>query len=348
MRHHVNGKPGELPPAALLIAIPCLNEATTIAKVIAELPKELPGISRIDVIVVDDGSTDATADAARAAGALVIRHSHNKGLGIAFQTAVSYAVRYAYDLMLNVDGDGQFSSADIPRLVEPIQRGEADMVTASRFKDKRRIPNMPAAKRVGNRMMSYLVSQLVGCEYHDVSCGYRCYSREALLNINLHGRFTYTQETFLDLSEKEFRIIEVPVEVAYFQGRKSRVASKLMRYAVQTSLIIFRSYRDYFPLKTFLSIGAIFAVPATVLALWFFAHFLATGQFAGQLYAGFASAFLFAIAAMFAVLAVVTDMLDRIRVNQERILYLLKQNSAKTPIMPPMPIELLSVPRKSA
>lgn len=320
-------------PAAktLLIAIPCLNEAQTIGRVVAALPRQLPGVARIDVVVVDDGSTDGTGDVARKAGAGVLRHANNRGLGIAFQTAVSYAVEHGYDLMMNLDGDGQFSTADVPKLIEPVLTGKADMVTASRFKDASRIPDMPRAKLVGNRMMSYLISKLVGRTYHDVSCGFRCYSREALLNINLHGRFTYTQETFLDLSQKGIKIDEVPVDVQYFADRKSRVASKLTRYALLTSLIIFRSYRDYFPLKFFCSLAALFAIPATIMAMLFVYHFLATGRFSGMLYIGFTSAFLYAIAGMFLVLAIVTDMFDRTRVNQERILYLLKKRSVAPP-----------------
>ncbi len=117
----------------LLIAIPCLNEAKTIAAVVAGLPRNLPGISAIDILVVDDGSSDRSAELASAAGAVILRHSRNRGLGIAFQSAVSYAVQHGYDLMLNVDGDGQFSPNVIVRLIEPIIRGDADMVTGSRF-----------------------------------------------------------------------------------------------------------------------------------------------------------------------------------------------------------------------
>ena len=333
----VSATQDEVPAAkTLLVAIPCLNEAQTIGNVIANLPRQIPGIARVDIIVVDDGSTDGTADLARKAGAYVLRHPHNRGLSIAFQSAVSYAVQHGYDLMMNVDGDGQFSTADAPKLVEPVLRGKADMVTASRFKDASRIPDMPRTKLVGNRMMSYLISRLIGRIYHDVSCGFRCYSREALLNINLHGRFTYTQETFLDLSQKDIRIEEIPVDVQYFPERASRVASKLTRYAIQTSLIIFRSYRDYFPLKFFCSLAVLFAVPATIMALVFGYHFLSTGRFSGMLYVGFSSAFFYMIAAMFLVLAVVTDMLDRTRVNQERILYLLKKGSIATLALPPL------------
>ena len=326
---------GEQLPS-LLIAIPCLNEAATIGAVVASVPRHIAGVGRVDVLVVDDGSSDHTGEIARRTGALVLRHSRNRGLGIAFQSAVSYAIQRGYEVMLNIDGDGQFSADDIPGLVAPILNGQADMVTASRFKDQSRIPDMPKAKLLGNYMMSYLVSKLVGVKYHDVSCGFRCYSREALLRINLHGRFTYTQETFLDLSAKDIRIEEVPVDVRYFSDRKSRVARRLVPYAVNTALIIFRSYRDYFPLRFFCSMALLFAVPATLAALFFFFHFVVTGRFSGYLYVGFTAAFLYAISAMFLVLAIVTDMLDRIRANQDRILYLLKKDSMQTDaLLPP-------------
>jgi glycosyltransferase involved in cell wall biosynthesis len=318
------------PLPTLLVAIPCYNEAATIGTVVESIPRFIPGVGRVDVLVVDDGSADATADLARASGAIVVRHSRNRGLGNAFQSAVSFAVQRGYDLMLNIDGDGQFSSSDIPRVLAPVLNDDADMATASRFMDKERIPDMPQAKLIGNHMMAFLISKLVNERYHDVSCGFRCYSREALLRINLHGRFTYTQETFLDLSAKDIRIQEVPVSVRYFTSRKSRVASSLLRYGVNTALIIFRSYRDYFPLKFFCFIALIFAVPGILCGGAFFLHFLLTGHFTGYLFLGFTSAFLLGIAAMFVVVAIVADMLDRIRANQDRILYLLKKESSQS------------------
>jgi hypothetical protein len=187
------------------------------------------------------------------------------------------------------------------------------------------MPDMPKVKLIGNKMMSYLISKLVGHHYDDVSCGFRCYSREALLWLNLHGAFTYTQESFLDLSAKDLRIVEVPVTVRYFAHRKSRVAGELIRYLLQTLLIIFRAYRDYHPLKFFSSIALGFAVPAAIMSGIFLLHFLVTGKFSGYLFLGFTSAFLFFIAASFLVLGIVADMLDRIRANQDRMLYLLKK-----------------------
>jgi glycosyltransferase involved in cell wall biosynthesis len=309
----------------LLVAIPCLNEAATIAQVVQDVPCLMHGVIQVDVLVVDDGSTDATSSEATKAGALVLRHPRNFGVGKAFQTAVNYAIENSYDLMVNIDGDRQFNPQDIPKLVQPVIAGQADMVTASRFINVDMTPDMSKVKLVGNHMMSYLISRLVRQNFHDVSCGFRCYSREALLQLNLHGAFTYTQETFLDFAVKRLTIMEIPITVIYFADRKSRVAGSISKYAVNTAKIIFRGYRDYFPLRFFWGIALAFAVPAMIFATLFFGHYFVSGVFTGYLFAGFLSAFFTIMATVFIVLGIVADMLDRIRSNQERILYRLKK-----------------------
>lgn len=311
----------------LLVAIPCLNESATIAEVIQCVPRTIPGITAIDVLVVDDGSFDSTSSEAIKAGATVLKHTINRGVGTAFQSAVNYAVQHKYDLMVNIDGDRQFNPDDIPKLVAPIVNDHADMTTASRFLDSSITPEMPRVKLLGNHMMSFLISRLVRTKYSDVSCGFRCYSREALLRLNPHSTFTYTQETFLDFAVKQLHIIEVPIKVKYFKDRKSRMAGSIWNYAVNTFKIIFRGYRDYFPLRFFWGIAAVFAIPGALLTIVFFAHFLITGTFSGYLFAGFGAAFMLMMATIFLVVGIVADMLDRIRSNQERILYFLKKSS---------------------
>lgn len=310
---------------SLLVAIPCFNEEKSIAEVVANVPRRMAGIGTVTVLVVDDGSADATARLAAEAGAVVARHGVNRGVGAAFNTAVEYALEHRFDLMVNIDGDNQFNPRDIPQLAAPILAGEADMTTASRFIDPALVPDMPPAKLYGNKLMSGFISALVGTRFYDVSCGFRCYSRESLLQLNLHGAFTYTQETFIDLSVKRLRIKEVPVKVVYFAERRSRVAGNLFKYAAKTSNIILRSYRDYYPLRFFWSLALVFALPALALGWVFFSHYFATGLFTGSLYAGFSAAFLFMMATVFFVLGIVADMLVRLRVNQGKILYRLKK-----------------------
>jgi len=310
----------------LLVAIPCLNEAETISEVIEAIPVKIEGVDSIIVLVIDDGSTDNTAELAHASGAMVIRHTRNKGVGAAFKSAVDYAVANRFSLMVNIDGDHQFNPADIPKLIAPILANEADMATASRFIDPAMTPAMPKVKLWGNRMMSKLISFLTRTVFHDVSCGFRCYSHESLLHLNLHGAFTYTQETFLDFISKLLRIIEVPVAVRYFTNRKSRVAGSIVKYAVNTFKIILRGYRDYFPLRFFWGIAMAFLLPAVLSFLVFLGHFLVTGKFSGYLFSGFIAAFLAILAIIFFIMGLMADMFVRIRVNQERILYRLKKS----------------------
>lgn len=315
----------------LVVAIPCLNEEASIGQVLRDVPTTLPGITRITKLVIDDGSTDRSAEESKANGAFVIRHVANRGVGEAFKTALSYAVSQRADLMVNIDADGQFAPADIVKVINPIVTHEADFVTASRFVDATVIPDMPAVKHWGNKRMSDLISLLSGRRFYDVSCGFRAYSREAMLNLNLHGKFTYTQETFLDLSIKNIAIKEVPVHVRYFPGRKSRVAGNLFQYAYKTSKIIFRCYRDYFPLRFFWSIALFFALWAVVFGAIFWGHFFMTGRFSGQLWAGFMSGFFLMVGLAFLITGVVADMFDRMRSNQEKILYLLKKSGMHEP-----------------
>ena len=309
----------------MLVAIPCRDEAGTLPEVIARIPRHPAGIERVDVLVVDDGSEDATSQVAVAAGARVIRHGSNRGVGLAFRTAVEAALAGGYDLLVTLDGDGQFAPEEIPDLCAPVLAGECDAATGSRFLDGSTVHGMPRVKRVGNALMSALVSRLTGRRYRDVSCGFRCYGVEALLRMNLHGGFTYTQESFLDLAANHLSIAEVPITVHYFDDRRSRVAGSLPRYAARTSTILMRGYRDYFPLRFFWSLAVVPLVLGLGFAAVFLANFLRTGLFTGYLFAGFMAAFLVTVALVLLLVGLVADMLDRSRRNQERVLLLLRR-----------------------
>ena len=306
----------------LYVAIPALNERITIGQVVRAVPRNLPGVRRVEVLVVDDGSTDDTAAEARSAGATVLSHPMTRGVGAAFHTALTYVLERRGDLLVSIDADGQFNPADIPALVEPVTSGRADFTTASRFKDPALVPQMPSVKLWGNRMMSRLVSRLAGGRYFDVSCGMRCYSRKAMLNLNLMGAFTYTQEVFLNLAFKRLRIEEVPTRVrGTREFGESRVASNIFKYAVNTSRIIFRAYRDYKPMRFFGRIALWLMVPGVLLELFFFGHYLLEGRFSPHLWAGFSGAGLFGLGLMSLHMGLIGDMMNRQRVYLEELLY---------------------------
>jgi len=314
-------------PRRLLVILPALNEAATIAEVIARIPRQIAGIAQVDVLVVDDGSTDDTAAIARAAGAAVIRHAKNLGVGSAMQTGLDEAIRRQVDFAVNIDADGQFRPEDIVTLLQPLLAGEADFATASRFKDPALVPRMPLVKRLGNWGMARIVGAINGERYHDVSCGFRAYTRETMLQLMLSGVFTYTQETFLVLGQRGLRIVEVPLEVRGVREKgKSRVASNLFRYAWRTSGIIFSCVRDYSPGVFFNTVAfALFAV-AFGLATFFGLHFLRTGQFTPHLWAGFLAAFVFGLSCLSFGLGQIAAMVARIRRVQDRELYLLRKH----------------------
>ena len=306
----------------LFVALPALNEEKTIATVIAGIPRDIAGVTRLSVVVVNDGSIDGTARLSAEAGATVLSHSTPQGVGAAFHTALRYVIEQRGDLLVTLDADGQFNPADIPALARPVISGEADFSTASRFKDAALVPEMPGIKLWGNRMMSRLVSRLTGGEYFDVSCGMRCYSRKAMLHLNLLGSFTYTQEVFLNLAFKKLRIAEIPTKVrGQREFGKSRVASNLLKYAVNTSRIIFRAYRDYRPMKFFGTIAVYLLVPAVLLELFFVGHYLYAGAFSPHIWAGFTGAGLLGLAVISLHIGLIGDMLNRHRVYLEEVLY---------------------------
>lgn len=310
----------------LVVVMPALNEAATIQQVIEAIPKDIAGIDEVRVVVINDGSKDETASIAREAGADVVSHSRNRGVGAAFQTGMEAALERRADVMVNMDADGQFDPSDIAKLVAPIVAGEADFVTASRFADKDFHPEMSTSKFWGNQGMSWLISVLTGRKFYDVSCGFRAYSRETLLRLNLHGQFTYTQESFLDLTYKGLSILEVPVHVRGTREHgESRVASSLFRYAVATSKIIFRSFCDYRPILVFGTIALALLTLALVLGVFLLTHWLQTGQFTPHKWAGFTAGYLGAMGFLVGVSGLIADMLGRIRMNQERILYQMRK-----------------------
>lgn len=306
----------------LAILIPALNEEETIGQVIDSIPGNLPGIEETEIIVVDDGSTDNTSKIAGEKGATIVKHKKNMGVGKSFQDGLEKALEIHADILVNIDADGQFDTREIEKLIKPIINKEADVVTGSRFIDKSFTPkNMPWIKRWGNNRVANIISWATGQKFHDVSCGFRAYSKESMLRLNLFGSFTYTQETFLDLAYKGLHIMEIPVTVQYFDERKSRVANSIFGYATKSANIIFKTVKDYRPLKFFGWSGGIIFLFGLALDIFVFNHFLTNGTFTPYKIFGFLGAFLNAIGIMILFIGVLADLIDKVRLTQEKILY---------------------------
>ncbi|KKP64280.1 MAG: Glycosyl transferase family 2 [candidate division WS6 bacterium GW2011_GWE1_34_7] len=308
----------------LIIYMPALNEEEGISDVIKSLPKKIEGIDEIKVLVVDDGSTDDTAKKAKQSDADVVSHNVNKGVGSAFQSAVQYALENEADILVSIDADRQFNSEQIPEIIQPILKDKADMVTGNRFEDG--MPkDMPKSKYWGNTQMSRLISIISGQKFRDVSCGFRAYNREALLRLNLFGAFTYTQETILDMVFKGLRIVEFPVDVIYFKDRKSRVAGSIVKYAFRTSQIILTTLKDYKPMLFFGGMGGICLAVGLILEMFLGVYFLITGDFSPYKFVGFTGFGFLIFGLLLIIVGLLADMFNRVRVNQERILYELKR-----------------------
>jgi len=274
----------------LLISIPAYNEAVTIADVIEAIPRNFAGVDSVDILVVDDGSGDDTAEIATRSGTLVISHGRNLGLGAAFRTALSHARKHGYHFLATLDGDGQFNPVHLSTLLTPVINDKIDLVTASRFADPELIPEMPRIKIWGNRRVAKLVSRLSGIRIKDATCGFRVYGPAALERLSTFSKFTYTQEVIIDLASKGLRIKEVPVKIRGERAvGKSRVAGNLWRYAILSLAAMYSTAHDHKPWH-------FYGIPALILMvigfsadIFVFFRWLITGSvtpFAGVAIAG--------------------------------------------------------------
>jgi glycosyltransferase involved in cell wall biosynthesis len=311
----------------LVVTIPALNEEATIAKVVAGVPRKIAGVDEVEVIVVNDGSTDSTADAATRAGAIVVTLHNRPGLGKVFGTGLERAMRRGADIIVNIDGDGQFDPGDIGKLVEPILEGEADFVTCSRFADPELRPKMPPVKYWGNRVVTRIINWVCGgTNFTDVSCGFRAFNREAAYRLTLFGRFTYTQETFIDLFSKGLRMAEVPLRVRGVREHgKSRIASSIFKYATNSLPIILRAMRDIQPLKFFGAFALLFFIPGVVLGGFVSGYYLKYGKTTPYTSLITMSGVAITLAFLLGVLALLADMMGRHRKISEELLYLARR-----------------------
>ena len=322
----------------LVVTIPAQNEAATVGRVVSGVPRRIDGVDEVEVIVLDDDSTDGTREVAERAGATVVTVHGRPGLGFIFRTGIERAMRHGADLIVNIDGDGQFDAADIPKIVAPLIEERADFVTCSRFADPALHPVMPPVKKWGNKVVTGIINYICGGgSFTDVSCGFRGFSREAACRLTLFGRFTYTQECFIDLFAKGMRIVEVPLRVrGEREFGESRVAKNVWNYARNSLPIMIRAMRDIQPLKFFGLISVAILIPGALAGLGVVGWYLYTGLFDGR-YRTSPFTSLITISGVLVVLgfgmgmlALLADMMGRHRRIDEELLYLARRRMYPT------------------
>jgi glycosyltransferase involved in cell wall biosynthesis len=243
----------------LLIQIPCLNEASTLPATLRDLPRSIPGIDVIEVLVVDDGSRDGTSDVARANGVdHIVRLRRNKGLAAAFQAGIDACLKAGADFIVNTDADNQYNGRDIPRLLEPLLRGDADICIGDR--NIAEVRHMSWRKRQLQRLGSWVVRQVSNTTVPDTTSGFRAYTRDAALRMMIVSEFSYTLESIIQAGKKRMAIAHVPVATNP-RTRDSRLFDSIWGYVKRSSATIVRIYAMYEPLKVFSYIGiAVFSV----------------------------------------------------------------------------------------
>ncbi|GAB4286899.1 MAG: glycosyltransferase family 2 protein [Candidatus Dojkabacteria bacterium] len=314
-----------------LVVFTCaLNEEKTLGKVLDMIPKEIEGVSEIVKLVIDDGSTDRTAEIGKKHGAIVIPNKKQKRLAYSFQQGVAKALDLGADIAVNIDADLQFNPQEIPGMIKPIISGEKDFIAADRFTDKktgkvRRPKNMPVGKYLSNRVGSWVVSRLTGYKFPDVTCGFRAYNRKALLSLNINSKYTYTQESFQILALQKLNIGSLPVTVKYFPGRKSRVVTSFFSFLFGSAVNILRAFRDFAPLSFFGLLGGISFLFGAILEAAVFLRYILTGSFSPYIFVAFIGGYFITLGIIIWIVGIMADMLDRIRNNQEKMMYILKE-----------------------
>jgi glycosyltransferase involved in cell wall biosynthesis len=259
----------------LVIQIPCYNEAETLPATLGDLPKSIPGIDSIEVLVIDDGSDDGTAAVARAHGvAHVVRAPVNQGLARAFAAGLDYALKIGADIIVNTDADNQYRGECVEKLVEPILHHEAEVVIGDR--NPARLGHFSFVKRCLQSLGSSIVRGLSGTSVPDVTSGFRAFSREAALRMNVVSEFTYTLETIIQAGTKQLAVAHVPVEVNPVT-RPSRLFPNVRSYVLRSAITIIRIYALYNPLRVFVMIGGVLLAIGVGIGIRFTIYYFVDG-----------------------------------------------------------------------
>jgi len=308
----------------LIIQIPCFNEAETIGATIRHLPRKLTGITKIETLVIDDGSQDQTIQRAKAAGAMhVLRLDRHSGLARAFAAGLNESIRLGADVIVNTDADNQYVAEDIEKLIRPILAGQAGLVVGDRGVLK--VREFSPFKRLLQKIGSVIVGQAAGLQIPDATSGFRALSRETALRTNVLSNYSYTLETLIQAGATGVQVVHVPVRVNP-PTRPSRLMRGTSDYLFHSGATIIRAFSMYRPLKVFTLFSGLFILSGLILGIRFLVFYF-QGNGAGHVQSVILAAVLFIIGFQTFLIGLVADLISANRKLNEEILYLLKKRN---------------------
>ena len=306
----------------LIVQIPCLNEEATVGQTIRDIPREIPGIDSVEVLVIDDGSTDRTRQAALEAGAdHIISFTNRKGLARAFMAGIDNAIKLGADIIVNTDADNQYQGSEIPKLIGPILKKEADIVVGDR--EVETIEHFSPVKKHLQKLGSWVVRKLSNTNVPDAASGFRAYNREAAFSLNVVSDFSYTLETLIQAGKGSFAVGHVAVRTNP-QTRPSRLFTSTYAYLKQSIATLIRIYTMYEPLKVFTMIGSLGILLGGIISLRF-VYFLIIAEGRGHVQSLIFAAIFFIVGFQILVIGLLADTIAANRKLTENVLYRVKK-----------------------
>jgi glycosyltransferase involved in cell wall biosynthesis len=307
----------------LIIQIPCFNEAETIPQTLGALPRQIPGVDRIEYLVVDDGSNDGTAEAAREAGAHhVVRLPRHTGLAAGFMAGLEASLKLGADVIVNTDADNQYHAADIQLLLEPILAGRADLVVGDRGVGT--LQSFSPLKRSLQRLGSWVIGRASGVDTPDATSGFRAISRAAALRTLVLSEYSYTLETLIQAGARGMAVEYVPVRTNV-QTRPSRLMRSIPDYLANSSVTILRAYTMYRPLRVFTALSALLVLGGLVGVVRFLYFYITGGGIAGHIQSLILAAVLLIVGFQVFLIGLVADLIGFNRKILEEMLYRLRR-----------------------